>query len=69
MSRPGGSARDVIRRSAVNAGDANGHVYLLAHHLAGTLTDPSGAVIRSVAFSPDNRYVAIGDASGKVLPA
>lgn len=45
---------------------ANGHVYVWASGHATVLADPSGAPIRPVAFSLDDKFLAAGDGDGTV---
>jgi serine/threonine protein kinase/DNA-binding beta-propeller fold protein YncE len=53
----------------VATADVNGHAYLwnvATHKLVGTFTDPVGAKVSGVAFSPGGRVLAICDLKGNV---
>ena len=54
------------RYGLLATGDANGHVYLWPNNRAKALSAQGSSSVRSVAFSPDNKYVAAADANGHI---
>ena len=49
------------------AGDRNGHAYLFSlatHKITATLAEPHSNGVDSVAFSPDDTTLAVGDDNG-----